>query len=96
MNQKIAVEGEFRAFVLVYERGQRVRIQIAADDPEAIEGHVVAVMIVGANVSYKVVYWNGRSREEKWCEDYELHALDSMQRLAIGFRLNGESSSGIV
>lgn len=85
--------------VMVLQRGQpvwignipprsgrpRPGIPLPDTGPSAMEGVVSAVMIEGDCVSYKVVWWNGRSREEKWVGDYEVSTRTAPELLRVGF-----------
>ena len=52
-------------------------------------GRVLAVMIEGVDtVSYKVAWFNGRSRSAEWVTDHEVVAYKS-EPLEVGFHTNG-------
>lgn len=54
-----------------------------------IKATVLSVSIQGEMGSicwqYKVVWWTGNSREEKWLESFEVEPLNSKAGLTIGF-----------
>lgn len=47
---------------------------------------VMAIWIRANNhVSYECSWWNGRSREEKWVEAFEVHKTEKTVRQKVGF-----------
>ncbi len=65
----------------VYPNGTKVKI-----DGE-ITGVVTGINITGRqHVTYQVGWWNGRSRESKWLESFEVEACEHGQSVKIGFK----------
>lgn len=53
-----------------------------------VEAMITGISIREKGIMYECVWWNGRTREEKWVSDLEIDA--SFKRtLSIGFHRNG-------
>lgn len=75
----------------VHKPGSRIKFNNSGKDE--IEATITAVCIRGDSrtvyVTYEVIWWNGRTREEKWVTEHELWSVASHGKVSIGF--NGES-----
>jgi len=68
--------------ILVFTVGDSV---IIGDD---IEAKITSVWIcANRRILYQVCWWNGRSREEKWLEEFEVQGTpgEQSEKMSIGF-----------
>lgn len=70
-------------FVAVYTPGTTVELGSVNDYVCAV---ILAVMIESSNrVSYKVVWWSGRERNEIWVDAMEVQPVPNVDKVPIGF-----------
>jgi len=55
-----------------------------------IAGEIAALVVgvwikEGPNVSYSVVWWDGRQRREEWVTDSEVEPIGQAVRVGVGF-----------
>lgn len=51
-----------------------------------ITGKVIGIWICGGRrILYQVAWWSGRSREEKWLEEFEVKVAKRMATKEVGF-----------
>jgi len=74
----------------VFQPGTRVHV---GPQHQPLVGMVNKVMIEGKDAptaTYKVSWWDGRTRKEEWFENHEVRQAGSNQPSKIGFHTNKE------
>ena len=58
-----------------------------------IKVEVAEILIRSRNsISYKVVWWDGRTRKSEWLESFEVSTGSNVERLQIGFGAKAEDN----
>lgn len=71
------------SIVAIYPPGTTVELGSINDYVGAV---ILAVMIESSErVSYKVVWWSGRERNEKWVDAMEVQPVPKVDKTPIGF-----------